>query len=395
MAGAPVAAKSKAKPKRVAFSRLEEGAVANVPEGKTLADTTLALQEDNDEIIGDEIPDGETLSRWHHCLKCIVKHSFTATLIVLWYAASIVCNQTSKDLLRSRSEGGGGMSSAMLTLAQCVVSVGCGLAVMLASSAWSRSLPYSYLITSRAQLADTSMLAVAFAMGFWTLNLSFAAMHVSLVMVLRAGEPLTTLVLSRLLLPPSAWPTRAKAVAILPVVLGGALSAVGPHGPTTIGLALCMASNACFSLRSIFAKRITQRYGTTALPLFWQLCVLSSLMQAVVVAAMALVSGTRDDASPSQPHSLLPHPPTDLVPYLDPDDLTSTILLNGSSFYAYLQLSFAVLGLMSAVSHSVANSMRRPATILAAIAYAPIELSALNILGIAVACGASLVYGLL
>jgi len=80
---------------------------------------------------------------------------------------------------------------------------------------------------------------------------------------------------------------------------------------------------------------------------------------------------------------------------LDPDDLTSTILLNGASFYAYLQLSFAVLGLMSAVSHSVANSMRRPATILAAIAYAPIELSALNILGIAVACGASLVYGLL
>ena len=71
-----------------------------------------------------------------------------------------------------------------------------------------------------------------------------------------------------------------------------------------------------------------------------------------------------------------------------------TILLNGASFYAYLQLSFVVLGRISAVSHSVTNSMRRPATIAAALLYQPVDLSPLNCLGLVVACGGSLAYGL-
>ena len=71
-----------------------------------------------------------------------------------------------------------------------------------------------------------------------------------------------------------------------------------------------------------------------------------------------------------------------------------TVLLNGSSFYAYLQLSFVVLGRISAVSHSVANSMRRPATIAAALLYQPVDLAPLNYVGLLVACGGSLAYGL-
>ena len=71
------------------------------------------------------------------------------------------------------------------------------------------------------------------------------------------------------------------------------------------------------------------------------------------------------------------------------------LLLNGASFYAYLQLSWVCLGRMSAVSHSLANSMRRPATIGAALIFAPVKLSFINLLGMAVACVATLVYGLL
>ena len=59
------------------------------------------------------------------------------------------------------------------------------------------------------------------------------------------------------------------------------------------------------------------------------------------------------------------------------------------------RLSFVCLGRMSAVSHSLANSMRRPATIAAAVAFAPAPLSALNWAGVVIACLGALLYGVL
>lgn len=50
---------------------------------------------------------------------------------------------------------------------------------------------------------------------------------------------------------------------------------------------------------------------------------------------------------------------------------------------------------MSALSHSLANSMRRPATIAASLAFAPAPLSPLNWAGVALACAGALLYGLL
>ena len=71
------------------------------------------------------------------------------------------------------------------------------------------------------------------------------------------------------------------------------------------------------------------------------------------------------------------------------------LLLNGAAFYAQLQLSFVCLTRMAAVSHSLANSVRRPATIAAALLFSPAPLSALNWAGVAIACAGALLYGLL
>ena len=50
---------------------------------------------------------------------------------------------------------------------------------------------------------------------------------------------------------------------------------------------------------------------------------------------------------------------------------------------------------MSAVSHSIANALRRPATIGAALLVAPTPLTPTNAAGMALACLAALVYGLI
>ena len=49
---------------------------------------------------------------------------------------------------------------------------------------------------------------------------------------------------------------------------------------------------------------------------------------------------------------------------------------------------------MSALSHSLANSMRRPVTIVAALAFAPAMLTRANWAGVVLACLGALVYGL-
>ena len=317
-----------------------------------------------------ETPDQLVPASFNTPPRARCKHMITGFLIVLWYAASIVANQTSKNVLSN-----GMLTTATLTLSQCVISVCSGLVVCVAScTSWR-----TYVINSRQQFADTVKLATVFIFGFFTLNASFASMHVSLVMVLRATEVLSTLLLGRIMFGMEC-PKRAKLASILVIVVGCITSVVGPHAPTFVGFLLVVASNACFSLRALYAKRITSKHGTQALPLFWQLCAIGSIMQAVVLPVSTKV------LTPTN----FPARSSELAPYMQ----WMTVLLNGVSFYAYMQLSFVVLGRISAVSHSVTNSMRRPATILAALLYQPLELTPLNVFGIVVACASSLVYAL-
>ena len=230
-------------------------------------------------------------------------------------------------------------------------------------------------ISSRDQLVDTAILAAAFTGGFITLNACMTSMHVSLLMVLRAAEPLTTLAIgygffgTRVPLP--------KAAVLLAVVAGCALSAVGPFKSTMLGLAIATLSNVCFSLRGLLGKRLSQKYGGGDVEVFFQLCVLGALLQTM---ALLVTSG---------PGSLATLAAALGGPHL------GTALINGTTFYAYLCLSWVCLGRMSAESHSVANSLRRPVTVIAALAYAPVKLSSTNLAGIVLACAAAATYGLM
>ena len=108
--------------------------------------------------------------------------SETAAMIALWYATSIVATNTSKSLE---------MDAAVLTLSQLLLASGCSFLLLRIL----KLKPYRPM-TSREELQTTSLLAFAFMLGFVTLNAALRHMHVSLVMTLRATEPLFTLALS-------------------------------------------------------------------------------------------------------------------------------------------------------------------------------------------------------
>ena len=111
----------------------------------------------------------------------------TLILVGVWYAASVVCNQTSKVLVAS-------LGAQTLTLLQMVVAVGCGAAILLSMRAFCALAlggecsfrPVGF--GSAEQLIDTTVLAAVFTGGFITLNACLTSMHVSLVMVLRAAS---------------------------------------------------------------------------------------------------------------------------------------------------------------------------------------------------------------
>ena len=118
------------------------------------------------------------------------------------------------------------------------------------------------------------------------------------------------------------------------------------------------------------------RYAVGGQLSFFHLCVLGALFQAAILAVGGGAAAFAPVASAVSADAAL-------------------VALNGASFYAYLQLSWVCLGRMSAVSHSVANSLRRPVTVVAALVVAPAALSPLNLVGIILACLGGLIYGLL
>ena len=90
--------------------------------------------------------------------------ALTTLLLALWYASSIVNNQSSKVLVSL-------LGAEVLTLNQLLVSAGCGTLVL-------RQSPLRF--DSRPHLILTAMLAASFLAGCYTLNSCLAAMHVSL-----------------------------------------------------------------------------------------------------------------------------------------------------------------------------------------------------------------------
>ncbi len=351
----------------------------------------------------------------------------TAALVAVWYAASVKCNQTTKVLVDT-------LGSPTLTLWQLLVAVACGALVLAGLRAFCRECTFPPVgIESRGQLADTAALSAIFTGGFGLLNAAFASMHVSLVMVLRAAEPLTTLALGWCFFGTSAGPR--KVAMLLAVVAGCALSSAGAFQPTMAGVALASLANVCFSMRGLLGKRLAARYGGGDIEVFFQLCVLGALLQAAVLLG---TSGTAAFGA---------------IASLVSGRQIGVALVNGATFYAYLCLSWVCLGRMTAVrrrthlrtdaarprmqtltmarprvqaltmarprmqaltmarprmqaltmarpcpcmqvSHSVANSLRRPVTVLAALAYDPVPLAPENVAGIALACAAAAAYGL-
>ena len=196
-------------------------------------------------------------------------------------------------------------------------------------------------------------------------------MHVSLVMTLRATEPLFTLALSTIVFGNDNGLRRL--VSLIPVVCGASMSALGSADATVAGAVACAASNACFAARGVLTKLIRARHAADNYSLFLHINVIGALMAGGYVVA----SG---------------------APIVLPDS-TPILVVNGVAFWAYLQLSWLVLARVTAVRAGARRHprgvMRRPVVILAGWLQFGNEITSLNACGIALACGGAALYGVI
>mmetsp|Transcript_6733 Transcript_6733/g.10654 ORF Transcript_6733/g.10654 Transcript_6733/m.10654 type:complete len:332 (+) Transcript_6733:26-1021(+) len=282
------------------------------------------LVTDMNDIENQEEEEAKGLLRNNEDSKSSSKDKTLPLLIAAWYASSVVCTNTSKSLK---------LPGTTLAFCQMLISTICASLGIVLFKLDGVGKPKVW--PARKALTITVLLSFTFCAGFITLNISLGLMHVSSVMTARAAEPVATWLLGLFFLPNEKTPMNAV-LCLVPIVLGAGLSAVAPgSNMNASGFCLVMLCNVCFSLRTIVTKLLKSWNDIDNYNLFLQLCILGSLWQGVILITTGVQSLKQIVNIP-------------------------ILLLNGVTFYLYMQLSWVVMSRVGAVTHSVCNSLRRP-----------------------------------
>ena len=313
--------------------------------------------------------------------------SAAVLLSVLWYVASVVCTNGSKVLKRT-------VSSTQLGFAQLVISALCAYLVCD-----KQRLSISALTSSPAEgrrlSAQLWALGIVFALSFLALNTSFGFLDVSLAVTLRAAEPLFAASAAVAMGKQVHCSTLASLVAIC---AGAALaaSASAPLGGSIswTGVALVALANVGFVARSVLAKHIGATFKRVRpAPLFFHVCARGALVQGALLVVVAARAGGGVDgfrAALLRPGGAAGHGVGS-----DASSLALPLVLNGIAFFLYLFCSFTLLARIPVMTHTVANSMRRPFNVVAAVYLLGENLGRTKALGIALACAGATSYSLI
>lgn len=155
---------------------------------------------------------------------------------------------------------------------------------------------------------------------------------------------------------------------LLPLVGGIALLAATDLSASGVTLAAIAVSNVCFALRSLLAKPLFADKVLDNLNLFFHISWLSAL------ATLPLWWATEKDVVLT-------------LPMFGAAGLAGSLAANFGLHYAYNQFSFLILDLVSPLTHSIANAMRRFVIIVGSMMVFGLPWTWLNQLGICTPAG--------
>ncbi|GLT31907.1 hypothetical protein SLA2020_066070 [Shorea laevis] len=278
----------------------------------------------------------------------------------LWYFLNIYFNIFNKQVLKVFPY------PATVTAFQ----FGCGTLMIVIM--WTFNL-YNRPKLTRSQLAAILPLALGHTLGNLLTNISLGKVNVSFTHTIKAMEPFFTVLFSVLFLGemPNFWVLGS----LLPVVGGVVLASFTEASFNWTGFCTAMASNVTNQSRNVLSKKFMVRKEDTLdnINLFSVMTIISFTL---LVPAAIFLEGVK--FSPSYLQFAASQG-------LNVRELCIRSLLAGICFHSYQQVSYMILQMVSPVTHSVGNCVKRVVVIVSSILFFQTPVSPVNALGTAVA----------
>jgi len=292
-------------------------------------------------------------------------------LVAAWWSSAVVAVMTSKVCLSN------GLDPLHLFVFQFEIST-----LLLWLLLWLNHMPRE--LTGEVWLVYK--VAGSYAAAFVCTNLAFSLSSTPFVEAVKAGEPLTTCLLSALWL--GQIERGATYLSLVPIMLGVFLVSYSAEGEfRRDALLATLASNVGFSARAVLAKQLRQDFPQSCcaksdLVLFYHVSLYGLLFLLPLVVL-------RDGYSAL---SGLPVFGVQLDSNLSTAALMSVAALNGVCFAVYNGASFAVLSHVSANSHAALNLLRRVVIICTSALFFSVQIRAVHAAGIALALAGGLLH---
>nr|KJB75890.1 hypothetical protein B456_012G063100 [Gossypium raimondii] len=233
---------------------------------------------------------------------------------------------------------------------------------------WASNIYHRPKLT-RSQLAVIIPLAIVHTLGNLLTNVSIGRVNVSFTHTIKAMEPFFTVLFSVLFL--GEWPTFWIVFSLIPVVGGVALASFTESSFNWIGFCSAMASNVTNQSRNVLSKKFMVKNEETLdnINLFSIITIISFML---LVPAAILLEGVK--FSPSYLQSAANQG-------LNIRELCIRSLLAGFCLHSYQQVSYMILQMVSPVTHSVGNCVKRVVVIIASVIFFQTPVSPINSLG--------------
>jgi len=286
--------------------------------------------------------------------------------VVLWFGGNIWFNVLNKQVLKV---------FLYPFTCTCIYLAVSGLAGV---AGWASGLVKKPKVTKK-QLIAFIPLAICHLLSNVLIMVSLGNVPVSFTHTIKACEPFVMVVTSALIL--GFRPPKRLVFSLVPVVLGVSIASATELNFNWIGFNAAMASNVASALRNVYTKaHLGDSRGDLS---SYDLLAIVSLMACVMMFPLALfMEGAA--LTPSAVASLgLEWGPT-----------VQKIVTAGAIMTLYQQISYNILSRVSPVTHSVMNTIKRVAVIVASVLVFQNPVSVTNAVGTAIALVGVLLYSL-
>jgi solute carrier family 35 protein E1 len=321
--------------------------------------------------------------------KGVVALGKITMLTILWYSTSVIAVVTSKEVLL--------FLPFPITL--CLVQfLTAGVLLSTLTKYILKSPNSAPSLDSQNKLSIVFLkrkLAIAYTLGFILTNFAYQVVAPSFVESVKAAEPVTTALLSYLIL--GEFSSYLTYLTLLPVCVGVTLACQGKQLFSLSGLVLSLASNLCFSGRSVYAKQFYASHtgsGTSpvsGLSLFCDISLLGVVflipLSAIVEWSSIWILFTATDTNTDTD--------TDIDIQSKEKGFTQVpfyLVCNCLAYTVYNCVSFLILAETTALNHGVLNALRRISTIGFATFYFNVSMTLVNQFGVVCTVMGALMY---